>query len=228
MEYFAQFPQILYTFDPNKVEFSSVVDIFARVKMLDDVLKNSLVYYEYSVQDGDTPEIIAHKYYGDSKRHWIVMFSNQIIDPYFDFPLTQANLERNIISKYGSLANSQTILHHVEQRTVVVTNSSGSFTTEKYVAILADPYTYDFSTHHLVSQPYPSVVPGGSETDSSIQLSSTTVTVGNTSVTTTVTLYAISNYSNEVAVNESKRKIRLVDKQYVTILEQQLQSLLSQ
>jgi len=32
----------------------------------------------------DTPEIVAEKFYGNSYRYWIVLLSNNIIDPQWD------------------------------------------------------------------------------------------------------------------------------------------------
>ena len=43
---------------------------------------------------GDTPEIIASKYYGDPEKHWIVLLANDIINPFFDFPLNYQEFEK--------------------------------------------------------------------------------------------------------------------------------------
>jgi hypothetical protein len=33
------------------------------------------------MRDTDTPEIIAHKLYGDPNKYWIILLANQILDP---------------------------------------------------------------------------------------------------------------------------------------------------
>jgi len=223
MEYFQQFPTMLYTFDPNKIEYTTVRNIFARVKIIDDILQNSLVYYQYNMKDGDNAEIVADKYYGDTKRHWMVFFANRVVDPYFDMPLKQHDLEQNIIAKYGSLSNAQAVIHHVEQRTNVTTSLFGTTTTEQYVATLNQPYTYNFALKQVQGVTLPTI---GSPT---LQQSTSSITLADGSVvTTTVVLQAVTNYDYEVSVNESKRQVQLIDKQYASMLEKQLTSLLSE
>ena len=48
----------------------------------DNVKENILGFDYYDVKDGETPEMIAHKYYGDVNLHWIVLIANDIIDYY--------------------------------------------------------------------------------------------------------------------------------------------------
>jgi Base plate wedge protein 53 len=222
MEYFQQFPTILYTFDPNLFDYRSVVNIFARVKILDAVLQNSLVYYQYAVKDSDTSEIIASKYYGDTKRHWMVMFANQVIDPYFDMPLKENDLENNIILQYGSLAIAQATLFRVQQFVNVTTTFAGTSNTISYQSTLEDSYSYDFTTGQLVSITLPTIV--------SPILDQGTTLVGfpdGTTVKTDTVWVAQSAYDYYIQQNEEKRQIQLLDNQYATSLEKELQSLLS-
>jgi hypothetical protein len=60
------------------------------------------LYYTYDIQEGDTPEIIAHKYYGDSYRYWIVLFANELLDPQWDWPMTYKMFEQYLADKYPS------------------------------------------------------------------------------------------------------------------------------
>lgn len=222
MEYFAQLPQILYTFDPTKYDYRSVVNIFARVKVLDDVLQNSLVYYQYNMKDSDTAEIIAHKYYGDTKRHWIVFFANRVVDPYFDLPLKQYDLNQNIILKYGSLANAQATLHHVNQYVNVTTSFGGSSNTQSYVSTLNSAFTYNFTTNQVQAITLPTIMSPVLD-----QGTTSIVLADGTSVVTDTVWVAVSNYDYEVGQNEAKRKIQLLDKQYASSLEQEFTQLLS-
>ena len=150
------------------------------------------------------------------------MFANKIIDPYFDFALSDHTFENNIIKKYGTLANAQAVLHHVEQRIVTTTNKNGSITITYANTTLSAAYTYSFSLNQVQSQPLPTIniplLP--------ISNNSTTLADGSV-VTVATTLNAVSNYDYEVGVNESKRSIQLLDKSYVTSLESELKNLLS-
>jgi hypothetical protein len=222
MEFFQQFPTILYTFDPNLFDYDSVVNIFARVKILDAVLQNSLVYYQYAVKDSDTAEIIASKYYGDTKRHWMVFFANQVVDPYFDVPLKERDLENNIVLQYGSLANAQETLFRVQQFVNVTTTFAGTSNTISYQSTMEDSFSYNFATRQLENITLPSI-----EFPVLDQGSTTVVFPDGTIVKTNTVWVAQSAYDYHVQQNENKRQIQLLDNQYATSLEQELQSLLS-
>lgn len=104
-DYFTYLPQTTY-------KGVKVVDILARAAVLAPVLKNSVIYYPYSVKDGERPDIIAHKYYGSSELAWLVLFSNSIIDPVWEWPLTTEELQDYVILKYGSLYTATHQVHH--------------------------------------------------------------------------------------------------------------------
>lgn len=88
--YFKEFPQFLYDFrhGPTTTKTSVVVDITRNVRFRKEVLENIAVYDEYDIVDGETPEIIAEKVYGNPEYHWIVMLANGYYDNLTDFPKT--------------------------------------------------------------------------------------------------------------------------------------------
>ena len=222
MEYFQNFPTMLYTFDPNGLDYRTVRNIFTRTDIINSVLQNSLIYYQYNMKDSDTAEIIADKYYGDTKRHWIVMYANQIIDPYFDFPLKWNDLENNIIAAYGSVANAQATLYQVLQYMNVTTTFQGTSNTISYVSTLEEGYSYNFATNQLQVITLPTI-------QFPIQNKGTNTTTfpDGTVVSTTTTWVAQSAYDYFVQQNEAKRAIQLLDKQYAGTVEQELTNLLS-
>jgi hypothetical protein len=222
MYYFNSFPTILYSFDPNLFEYSAVVNIFARVKLINAVLDNSLVYYSYPVKDSDTAPIIAFKYYGDALRHWIVYFANQVTDPYFDMPLNNADLENNLVVKYGSLSNAQATLFEVTQYVNVTTVFQGSSNTISYQSTLQQPYSFNFTTNQLEGVTLPSIE------FPVINRGSNTCTLPDGSVVTTTTTWVATNaYDYYIQQNENNRVIKLVDSQYAAPIEQQFQQLLN-
>jgi hypothetical protein len=99
MSYFDKFPRVDYTFD-NGSTTKRAVDITKRVGFKSYIKKNSEFFAEYQVSDGDTPEVVANKIYGDSGLHWVVMLFNDVINPYYDWPLSQRNLEAYSFNKY--------------------------------------------------------------------------------------------------------------------------------
>lgn len=63
-------------------------------------------FYERTMQDGERPDVVAYKEYGDSFLDWICYYSNDIVDPYHGWLLNEENFNKYIISKYGSLAQA--------------------------------------------------------------------------------------------------------------------------
>jgi Base plate wedge protein 53 len=222
MYYFQQFPNLYYTFDPNLQQFKVLKNIFTRVDILSSVLTNSLVYYQYQWQDGDTLESIAFKYYGDPLRHWMIIFANTIIDPYFDIPLNADAFSNNIIAKFGSEANAQSTLGVIQQQqTVITTIGQGSNTVIYNATVTPQPFTFNFKTNMVIPQTLPTL------DNPVILVSDETVITPDGSIVQTITeLMAVSAYDNEVAINEAKRNIVLIDSNYAGQLEAEFQQLL--
>lgn len=220
MEYFSYFPKLNYSLDNNDIEYKQVTDLLTRVRFVREVLQNIKIFYEYDYSDSDSPEIIANKLYDDPNRYWMVLFANDMADPYYDVPLTNSDLDAYIVYKYGSLANASSEIHHYERRTKIVTNKDGIINEHEYVVELQER-SYDFETNTIVTNTLPTLA-------SPIVVSSETTEVANdgVNITTTVTDYAISKYDHEVNINEDKRKIRLVRSLSVEDIEKQFKSLL--
>lgn len=51
--------------------------------------------------DSRTPEQVAHDVYGDSKLFWVVLFVNNIIDPFTDWYMSSDQLYDYCVQKYG-------------------------------------------------------------------------------------------------------------------------------
>lgn len=99
--YFSTLPTIQY--DINRTgDIKLAADILTRIHRRSNLVLNGAVFYNYQIQEDDTPEIISHKYYGDSKYHWVVMMINDAYHSVYDFPLKQSSFNRYIVDKYGS------------------------------------------------------------------------------------------------------------------------------
>lgn len=102
MSYFSAFPNIAYPFIINgKQTLINVKDIALNVRIRTSILSDISLYDEYDLMEGETPEILAEKLYGDANLHWVIMLANLKYDFYNDFPLPQAALEEYIKKKYG-------------------------------------------------------------------------------------------------------------------------------
>jgi hypothetical protein len=96
-KYFKFFPTITYG---DKV----VTDITRRAKILEDIESNTYAYLPYTVKDMERPEDVALGYYGDPSLVWLVYYSNNIVDPYHEWPLDFTNFEKMIVKKHKAEA----------------------------------------------------------------------------------------------------------------------------
>lgn len=101
--YFSKFPKMYYDFLINgKRKLYTITDITKNVRVRKEILANISLYDEYDIKDGETPEIIAEKIYGNAKYHWIIMLVNERYNYTDDFPMTYYELEQHITRKYGA------------------------------------------------------------------------------------------------------------------------------
>lgn len=114
MFYFSNFPKTEYQVTSTG-QTVTATDITKRFKMIDDFLKNKYVFYSYTIKDGETASIIAHKYYGDATYDWLIFMINAIYDPFIDWPLSSSEIENYIITKYGSLVEAKQTTHEYYQ-----------------------------------------------------------------------------------------------------------------
>lgn len=129
--YFRAFPAIHYSLDGGKTTFQ-VTDIFRRVRSFDSNLQTSTFYEEYDILEGETPEIVADKFYNESYYHWVVLLTNNIQDPRFDWPLGNQELVAYIKRKYD-IENVDATKHFVNSDGDVVHSSyAGSKTPVSY------------------------------------------------------------------------------------------------
>ena len=222
MKYFESFPRLLYTFDKNTVNIQSVTNIFARTAFLRDIKNNVDVSYEYSVKDSDTPEIIAHKEYGDAYRSWIILLFNNLINPNYDWPLKSDSLNDYIQTKYNqTLDEAVSTINHYEKVITKTQTSNGILIDQAVETTLASEYDINYATNIITPAVLP-VIP-----DTSITVSNETIQYPDYILNIVTEIKAVSNYQTEVDINESKRKIRILDSQYVQTVETQFKELMS-
>lgn len=96
--YFNKFPNTDYEFSGRT---SIVKDIFRRSTFISEYKPYTDLYEEYLVKDGETPESLSIRFYGDVAYHWIILIFNEIHNIYSDWPMNQLALENYCREKYG-------------------------------------------------------------------------------------------------------------------------------
>ena len=114
--YFSKFPKLIYDVKGNN-DYNFLTNILKRVKLRSGIQSGSMLFDDYSVRDGATPEELAFKYYGDSELHWVILITNNITDRYYQWPLSQPQFQEYIEDKYSDVDGT----HHYE-----ITKTSGN------------------------------------------------------------------------------------------------------
>ena len=107
MDYFQHQSIVPYMFTTGGVSTSmSIVDITQRARIVERLRQHTTVMHDYVIEEGDRPDTVALKLYGNVKYTWVVLLLNNIVSLY-DWPMTSTELELYLIGKYGSLSDSQ-------------------------------------------------------------------------------------------------------------------------
>ena len=102
--YFSYFPKGTYDLKGDGKE-KLVTNLMSRVKIRSKVLDEVSLYDLYDIPEGETPEIIAEKFYKDATLHWVIMLVNNRYNMYNDFPLSYSELMLYVDKKYPGTQN---------------------------------------------------------------------------------------------------------------------------
>ena len=123
--YFSYLPNIELAVRPiqfpwSEQQYKVAKNIFRRFKINDSALDTAMYFRKLTVIDADRPDVISQKVYGTSDYDWVILMSNNVINPYFDWPMSQPVLDDYINQKYAAPYE----VKHYETREVK--NSAGA------------------------------------------------------------------------------------------------------
>ena len=223
--FFNLFPRTRYTLSNSKYpEYQLVTDILFRTAIIKEVLTNSSSYIKYVIRDGDTPDILAAKVYNDPEAHWMILYANDMVDPQFDWPLTSSVFPKYIVDKYRAMAEADggqplqdfeviawtqnltnpASIHHYEKVIKRVNNAAQTESETRFIinkSKLTDneldvPYDY-----------YDNLADVQDVTPVNLEIDGQTVIE-------TVYREAVTYYDYEEKLNEEKRNIRIIKKEF--------------
>lgn len=205
--YLDLFPKTIYKLSDSRYgNYDTVTDLTFRLAIIQEALSNFSSYYVYTIADGETPEILANRFYDDPQLHWVILYANNIYDPQYDWPLQYRDFNEYLISKYGSIENAQTTWHHYEK---VITRENR---TENTITVTR----FEINSANVAANLSSSLSDVPYDTYASLETGySTTNIVGGKTVIETVSRDRVSNYDWEVEQNEAKRQIKVLKKEYI-------------
>jgi hypothetical protein len=209
MFYFNTLPKVL-TPDQNGIPIL-MTNLLARAKLIDELKDNTMLFYNYTIKDGDTPEIIADKYYGDSYKYWIVLYSNNLLDPLWDWPMEYNQFISYLNSKYSTEAESADLTPFEYMQLTVYSYEKVVNTTDKSTDAVTTIY------QKITEDEYTTLVP-----------TTNTYKPDNVNeVSVDISKRIVSIYDYEYELNERKRQIQIMNIAYVADMEKRFEELMS-
>jgi len=184
---FRSFPKVNYSLKKNK-NFELLTNITLRFKVRDIIKNRTAIYFDYVVKDSDRPDIIASKYYDDPSLDWIIFLVNDIVDPYYDWPLNDESFDSYMRTLYGSTAEAKSTVFEYRK---IINNQSVRFDGK---IIPKRTVVVDLNTYNSLAA-----------TDRE----------------------QISAYDYYFEQNTEKRKIKILDKQFVSSLVREVDLIFS-
>lgn len=97
MNYFDKIPSIEY-------DGHTVKNLLARAKLSDNVRNNRLAFYPYTLDSSvDRVDTVSNNYYDSPGYSWLIWMANDVVDPYYDMPLSEDDFFAHLAKKYGSV-----------------------------------------------------------------------------------------------------------------------------
>ena len=116
-EFFANYPRIAYDISGDNStapNYTVAVNLMIRNKLKEAVEDDITVYYPYVVPEGMRPDVLSYQYYGDTIYTWTIFLANNIVDPYWEWPLSYKDFREYVSDKYGSIETAKSQIHHYE------------------------------------------------------------------------------------------------------------------
>ena len=104
--FFSKIPNIEYDKKPLRFPFSEREYVYAKnffrsFKINDTNLKSALYYNKYTMTDSDRFDLLSQKFYGTTSYDWVILLTNNVINPLFDTRILERDLYAFVQEKYG-------------------------------------------------------------------------------------------------------------------------------
>tara|TARA_B100000287_G_scaffold433897_1_gene496812 strand:- start:43 stop:714 length:672 start_codon:yes stop_codon:yes gene_type:complete len=193
--YFSLIPDIEYDNKPisypfSESDFVTAKNFFRRYKISDDIYGYATYYKKYSIQDDLNIETLANDYYGSPFYDWVIVLTNNYINPQFAFPVNAETVRKIAEEKYGE-SEAYSGIHHYE----TIEKKSGQTVDGLDVIALKGGLTVDKKFY-----------------DSQFTYFNGTQAV---SVNGNTVSKAVTNFEHELYENEKRREVYILRKSYL-------------
>lgn len=198
--FFSLVPNIEYDVKPinypfKASDFSTAKNFFRRFELNPDVFSYSIFFKKYAVTDGLRVDQVAERTYGDPFFDWVILITNNIINPLFDWPRSEQALRKYCEGKYQDPYS--TILHYETYEVTSGQTIKGDSTGRDVKVVVLEP---------------------GLKVDQNFYNSSFSYWDGvqTRTVPGSTVCFPVTAYDYEQQLNEMSREIYLLKPQYLT------------
>ncbi len=197
--YFSIVPNLKYDKKPQSFPFSSsdfvlVKNFFRRFEVNPDVFDYTVFYNKYAVENDTRIETLAERIYGSQNLDWVIALTNNIVNVYKDWPISDYSLQKWVEDQYDTPYETTRYYEISED----VKNSNGTVFLKKGQKV--DKTFYDGNYNY---------------SNEDVNNSFTTV-AGNT------ISRPVSIFEDETRINESKRSIYILKPRFIKPLVAEL------
>jgi len=98
-------PDIEYDEKPISYPFSEsdfvvAKNFFRRYKINDDIFQYAVFFKKYTIKDGERPETLAEKFYGNQFYDWVILLTNNMVNAQYDWPRTNYEIYRIVEEEF--------------------------------------------------------------------------------------------------------------------------------
>ena len=103
--YFSLLPNIEYDEKPisypfSESDFVTAKNFFRRYKINDDVFQYAVFFKKYTIKDGERPETLAEKIYGNQFYDWVILLTNNMVNAQYDWPRTNYEIYKMVEEEF--------------------------------------------------------------------------------------------------------------------------------
>ena len=132
--FFKIVPNISYDEKPISYPFSEsdfvvAKNFFRRYKINEDVFQYAVFFKKYTIIDGERPETLAEKAYGDQFLDWVILLTNNMVNAQYDWPRSNYEMYRIVEEEFDDPYSE---INHYEIRETIGQYQAGLHVDEAF------------------------------------------------------------------------------------------------
>ena len=132
--FFKIVPNISYDEKPISYPFSEsdfvvAKNFFRRYKINEDIFQYAVFFKKYTIVDGERPETLAEKAYGDQFLDWVILLTNNMVNAQYDWPRSNYEMYKIVEEEFDDPYSE---INHYEIRETIGRYQAGLHVDETF------------------------------------------------------------------------------------------------